>query len=347
MMKPIAAMRRALAPSSVSISVAALVIAIILTGPSTLFADESSASAAAATTDHAAPVVDRAAAIAAAHRKLDDELLHAMMSPFTASAAYYIEAGKTARIGADEKTTVMEPATAMPSMAAVTYAEGAFWIEPVSGAAPPSVRGTTENGDVAPSIDAPISQKKKLGDGEVLALKRFLLEMSPQSGMGRVLVYDPESPMKKAFTGLKWFEPSPAFQIKAVFKPNPSPEKVTVGTSRGLKKEYYRVGTFEFTVEGKPQKLTALWISATPKAGDGFFVPFTDATTGRESYEVGRYLDVKYEGPGAEHVIDFNKAGNPNCNYSPHYNCPIPPKENALSVAIRAGEKTYPTDPHP
>ncbi|RPJ79624.1 MAG: DUF1684 domain-containing protein, partial [Acidobacteria bacterium] len=60
-------------------------------------------------------------------------------------------------------------------------------------------------------------------------------------------------------------------------------------------------------------------------------------------YDVGRYLFVPFAGADARHVLDFNKAGNPLCNYSPHYNCPIPLPENRLPVPIRAGEMKYPT----
>ncbi len=293
--------------------------------------------------------VDPAAAIAAAHRTLDEDLRKAILSPFTAVAAHYIESGRTVRLEADERGVSLDPAsnaslTATDAvMAAVTYTGDAFWVAPVSGAAAPAVRGTTENGDAAPGPGTEVKEKRAVAADEVIGLGRFFLEMSPQSGMGRVLIYDPDSPMKKAFTGLKWFDPDPALQVKATFRPHPAPDRITIGTSRGLKKEYFRAGTFEFTAGGTPQTLTALSVSEKPSPGETFFVPFRDATTGKETYEVGRYLSVRYEGAGAAHVIDFNTATNPNCNYSPHYNCPIPPKENTLTVSIRAGEKTYPS----
>jgi len=125
---------------------------------------------------------------------------------------------------------------------------------------------------------------------------------------------------------------------------NPSPDKIIIATSRGLKKEYYRVGTLAFAVEGTQQKLTVLSMSVSPKAGDELFVPFRDATTGTETYDVGRYLMFPFQA-GRDYVLDFNTATNPLCNYSPHYNCPIPPRDNVLTAAIRAGEMTYPK-PH-
>ena len=74
--------------------------------------------------------------------------------------------------------------------------------------------------------------------------------------------------------------------------------------------------------------------------GDGYFLPFMDATTGEESYSDGRYLDLPSTDDGRL-VVDFNYAYNPYCAYNPNWSCQIPPSENRLTVSITAGEKTY------
>lgn len=81
----------------------------------------------------------------------------------------------------------------------------------------------------------------------------------------------------------------------------------------------------------------------TEEYKDHLFLPFTDATSGAETYISGRYLDLSIKNiKDGKLVLDFNKAYNPYCAYvSGRYNCPIPPKENRLAVAIRAGEKNY------
>jgi len=81
----------------------------------------------------------------------------------------------------------------------------------------------------------------------------------------------------------------------------------------------------------------------TKKYADYLFVPFTDKTCGSETYDNGRYIDLKIQDTeSGSCVIDFNKAYNPYCAYvTGKYNCPIPPKENDLPVAIRAGEMAY------
>ena len=87
--------------------------------------------------------------------------------------------------------------------------------------------------------------------------------------------------------------------------------------------------------------LTALKTSLEGPDAKFLFVPFKDDTNGRETYEVGRFIDLE-EPEGDEVILDFNRCYNPLCNYSPAYNCPLPPLENFLDVEIKAGEKAYP-----
>jgi len=76
---------------------------------------------------------------------------------------------------------------------------------------------------------------------------------------------------------------------------------------------------------------------------DHLFIPFTDLTSGEESYENGRYIDLTIDDlENGYYLLDFNKAYNPYCAYvSDVYNCPVPPKENDLPVPIRAGEMKF------
>jgi uncharacterized protein (DUF1684 family) len=91
-------------------------------------------------------------------------------------------------------------------------------------------------------------------------------------------------------------------------------------------------------VNGTPCRLEATRL-LEPGVGEhdvGIF--FRDATTGKDTYAVGRYVDAAPR-PDGNYVLDFNDAYNPACAVSEHYNCPIPTKANTLKVAIRAGEK--------
>lgn len=289
-----------------------------------------------------APAANSVDAILAFHKEADEGYTRAALSPFTAVAVQYFEPGQTVRLGADAKTAAFGAGAPTAAMADFTLDAGAFRVTPVAGGTPLVVLQKMEGGVVASAPGVPLNGRRTLGEHDVVRVGRYLAEPLPGTATGNVRVFDPEAPAKRQFTGLKWFAPDLAFQVKAVLEPFTRPEKVVIMTSRGLQRDYYRIGRFVFTVAGTGQALTVLSVSPSPEPGDDLFVPFRDATTGKESYSVGRYLFPEFAGAGATYLIDFNLATNPLCNYSPHYNCPIPPKENVLTVAIRAGERTYP-----
>ena len=159
---------------------------------------------------------------------------------------------------------------------------------------------------------------------------------------------DPDSPIPPAirprFQGLEYFLPDPKYRIPLRITRLPTPEPVTLATSKGIPRPMLRYGYFDFEIDGVRQRLYAY--TAAPQPGhhhehESLFVPFRDATSGKETYGAARYLDLE-EGPSGEVVLDFSLAYNPYCAYSDDYVCPFPPRENWLSLPIRAGERTFP-----
>ena len=117
-------------------------------------------------------------------------------------------------------------------------------------------------------------------------------------------------------------------------------------SSGPIKKNYRVYGIIHFTINDPAITLNIYQcqdLMTTKEYKDHLFIPFTDATSGEETYESGRYIDLEIKDITNENVlIDFNKAYNPYCAYvSGKYNCPIPPAENRLTVAIRAGERSF------
>jgi uncharacterized protein (DUF1684 family) len=117
-------------------------------------------------------------------------------------------------------------------------------------------------------------------------------------------------------------------------------------TSGRIKKLFRVYGTLRFSLNDTLVKMNLYQsqsLMGTAEYSDYLFLPFTDATSGIETYESGRYIDLKMTDIRNNQVtIDFNKAYNPYCAYvSGVYNCPIPPLENHLPVAIKAGEKSF------
>jgi uncharacterized protein (DUF1684 family) len=155
------------------------------------------------------------------------------------------------------------------------------------------------------------------------------------------IVYDPERPEKKAFEHLVYYPPDRSYAVPARLVRIAEPDEIEMLTSLGRKSTFLRYARIHFELEGQEQALTAYKSTYAGEWSDSLFVPFRDTTSGQVTYGAGRYLDLP-EPEGETLTLDFNRAYNPLCNYSPAFNCPIPPRENRLRVAIRAGEKTYP-----
>jgi uncharacterized protein len=145
---------------------------------------------------------------------------------------------------------------------------------------------------------------------------------------------------------LRFFPVNEKYRVKASFEKTASNSWFLMPTSGTLKKTYRLYGVLHFTIDGVPLQLNVYQsqdLLQNDKYKNYLFLPFTDVTSGNESYHGGRYLDLTFDDiQNNEVVLDFNKAYNPYCAYvTGRYNCPIPPAENHLSLALKAGEMTY------
>lgn len=148
----------------------------------------------------------------------------------------------------------------------------------------------------------------------------------------------PQSPVPEAerstFSGLSYYPYDPALHLSLPLERDVSAEPITMETSTGDQRTLHRVGKVRFEVEGQPAELTIFGEE------DELFVPMRDATSGKETYGAGRYLEPTLVDENTVD-LDFNYLYNPFCAYNPGYSCPLPPAENWLRVPIRAGETTY------
>lgn len=163
-----------------------------------------------------------------------------------------------------------------------------------------------------------------------------LTQVSPGVNGLRVMVYNQAHPEAKAFEGLKHFAHDARAVVEAKVELAPSAEAVDFQTSRGWLKRINRVATASFTLYGTPVKLGLYSDDTDPKKVKRLSAFFLDELSGGETYGVGRYLDVDVDGVPETLTIDFNRAYNPNCARSPHYNCPVAVEK--IPVALRAGE---------
>ena len=155
------------------------------------------------------------------------------------------------------------------------------------------------------------------------------------------------------YRGIKWYPIDPRYCGQSVLHRYEHPDTVLVRGTKGELRHELRYGYFKFVVpdeNGVPTPIRLNVYKFTPYDGQRYLlfknnlnIWFTDRTTGKETYGVGRYVDLGNELPDESHVysIDLNKAYNPYCAYSNFYSCPIPAKEDTLPLALRVGEMKY------
>jgi uncharacterized protein (DUF1684 family) len=155
-----------------------------------------------------------------------------------------------------------------------------------------------------------------------------------------ITAFDAKRKQFVEFSKLTYFDADPRFVVTAKLERLDKPVTLNLTTNRGLTKPFVRYATLRFELDGQPCTLTAFRFAGSTTRN--LFIPFRDATSGKETYGAARFLDVEEsDGRPATVTLDFNEAYNPYCAYSPGYNCPIPPPENHLRVAVTAGERTY------
>lgn len=181
-------------------------------------------------------------------------------------------------------------------------------------------------------------QSVKLQPG--IDVRFALTQASPGMNGLRVMVYNQGHPLARDFKGLEHFPYNPDAVVEATFEASPSAEGVDFQTSRGWLKRINRVGYGSFTLMGKPVKLGMFSDETDPAKAKELSAFFLDELSGKETYGVGRYLDIEVNGLPKRLTIDFNRAYNPNCARSPHYNCPY--ATDKIPLALRAGEKIPP-----
>lgn len=147
----------------------------------------------------------------------------------------------------------------------------------------------------------------------------------------------------KRFKSLDFYPISEKFFVNAKFVRTPDEKPFEMPTTTTRKPMYVKYGEAHFSIDGKHFKLNiyqSLDMKKIEKYKNDLFLPFTDLTSGVESYGGGRYIDLKI--PENDTIaIDFNIAYNPYCAYNHQYSCPIPPQENDLKIEIKAGVKKF------
>jgi uncharacterized protein len=157
--------------------------------------------------------------------------------------------------------------------------------------------------------------------------------------------FDRESPFMRdtsiTFKPLNYYKPNPEFIFKSKLNLYAVQDTVEILGTKGEKRPTIVIGYLGLNYNGKMYKVN-VYKSFSRNGEEYYSIWFTDQTTGKETYGVGRYLDFELnDDPGFIYTIDFNKAYNPYCAYTPLYTCPIPRKEDHIDLNIEAGEKNF------
>lgn len=174
------------------------------------------------------------------------------------------------------------------------------------------------------------------GDATVLAHGSVSFYLIRRSDRLAVRIKDSRAETLAKFAGLEYYPADLRWRVEARFEPAARPTEIEVPNALGFTEKIPSPGHVVFSLAGVEHRLLAL-----DDTGDGrLFLVFGDKTNGRETYGGGRFL---YTDPPADGrvTIDFNRAYNPPCVFSPYATCPLPPPGNRLPVAVEAGEKKY------
>ncbi len=162
-----------------------------------------------------------------------------------------------------------------------------------------------------------------------------LLTVIERGGRHALRVKHADAESRTGFVGLDYWPAQEDWRIEGRFVPHPPGKTLTIVDVIGVANASPNPGAVEFERDGKTFRLEALG-----EPGGPLFFVLADRTSGHGSYPAGRFLDA--EAPvGGKVVLDFNRAYNPPCAFTPYATCPLPPAENRLDLAVEAGEKAY------
>jgi uncharacterized protein (DUF1684 family) len=151
-------------------------------------------------------------------------------------------------------------------------------------------------------------------------------------------VRDPQAPTRVHFHELRYFPYTAKWRIEGRFEKAPAGEKLLVQDVTGGTQEYVVPGWVVFPVNGSEHRLEVV----EEPGEEDYFVIFRDQSAGKSTYPAGRFFYVAKPDAAGSVVVDFNRAYNPPCAFTPYATCPLPPRQNWLPFSVEAGELVPP-----
>ena len=235
------------------------------------------------------------------------------------------------QFGADSSLAIVLPAEDSPPVAGVLRREGQrVVVEPAPGA---ELR--IRDGDFA---TGPLTLENDRSDSvTVLWLGSLGLRVHAERGTPRLWLraWDRDSPKRDAFRLPPYYPVEGEWRFAARLDPYPEPRTFELADVTAGTVENVSPGELVFRAGGNERRLVAF----ATESSSNYFVMLWDSTATTETYQAGRYMRVPFPGQDGWTVIDFNRAYNPPCVFTPYSVCSFPPRESRLAMAVEAGEK--------
>lgn len=171
------------------------------------------------------------------------------------------------------------------------------------------------------------------GDAQMVKVGAYSMMLIERGDRLGIRLWDNGRMLRQEFSGRQWFAIDPAYRLSAAFVPYDPAKAIVIPNELGEAEQELSPGFVEFELEGSTHRLDAL-----DGSSGGLFILFHDESAKIDTYGSGRFL-VTPAPIGGQVNLDFNRAYNPPCAFTPYATCPLPPEQNFLNVAIRAGEK--------
>jgi len=240
---------------------------------------------------------------------------------------YWLEPGEN-RFGSAEDGAVVLPDPSVPDIA------GLLVVGPNSEVIALGEEGAGVEINGEPLTEAVL---KTDGDGrpDIITAGRIQFYIIDRGGRLGARVKDPEAPTRRDFEGISYFPTDPSLAVEATFEPYEEAREVAIPTVLGTDTTMLAFGVLHFSIAGRDLTLEPYAESAEDET---LFLIFRDQTSGETSYGAGRFLSAEAPGDDGVTILDFNRAVNPPCAFTPYATCPLPPPQNILDVPIEAGE---------
>ena len=245
----------------------------------------------------------------------------------TLTGLHWLEPGENG-FGSAEDSAVVLPDSSVPEIA------GFLVVGPentVTARAEPE-SGVQVNGE---PLSTAVLRSDAEGAPDIISAGRISFYIIDRGGRLGARVKDPQNEARRSFSGIENFPIDEALKVTARFEPYDAPREVAIPTVLGKDTSMLATGLLHFTIGGREQTLEPY--VGSPE-DEHLFLIFRDGTSGDSTYGAGRFLSADAPGEDGTTILDFNRASNPPCAFTPYATCPLPPPQNMLEALIEAGE---------